>query len=166
MNKRLYIFVVGLFLLGAFLVSACAQPAQPAIVIGVNAPLTGDIPKVGEGSKFSAEMWLEDINAAGGLDVGGTKYPVELVIEDNESKAESATKANTKLITQDEVLVIVGPQSSKQAVPAGGVANDNETPMVSPWSTNPNTTCSRTISYSDATNTYNRSQKTSSKEKK
>jgi branched-chain amino acid transport system substrate-binding protein len=47
------------------------------------------------------------------------------------------------LITQDEVLVIVGPQSSKQAVPAGGVANDLETPMISPWSTNPNTTLDR-----------------------
>jgi branched-chain amino acid transport system substrate-binding protein len=47
------------------------------------------------------------------------------------------------MITQDEVLVIVGPQSSKQAVPAGGVANDNSCPMVSPWSTNPNTTLNR-----------------------
>jgi branched-chain amino acid transport system substrate-binding protein len=143
MNKRNLIILLSLILVGAFLASACAQAAQPAIVIGVNAPLTGDIPKVGEGTKFSAEMWLEDINAAGGLEVGGKMYPVELVIEDNESKAESATKANTKLITQDEVLVIVGPQSSKQAVPAGGVANDNETPMVSPWSTNPNTTLDR-----------------------
>ena len=143
MNKRSFMIITSLILIGAFVVSACAQAAQPAIVIGVNAPMTGDIPKVGEGTKFAAEMWLEDINAAGGLDVGGTKYPVELVIEDNESKAESATKANTKLITQDEVLVIVGPQSSKQAVPAGGVANDNETPMVSPWSTNPNTTMDR-----------------------
>lgn len=143
MNKRNLIILLSLILVGAFLASACAQAAEPAIVIGVNAPLTGDIPKVGEGTKFSAEMWLEDINAAGGLEVGGKMYPVELVIEDNESKAESATKANTKLITQDEVLVIVGPQSSKQAVPAGGVANDNETPMVSPWSTNPNTTLDR-----------------------
>jgi branched-chain amino acid transport system substrate-binding protein len=143
MNKRYLIFVLSLILVGAFLTSACGQAAQPAIVIGVNAPLTGDIPKVGEGTKFAAEMWLEDINAAGGLEVGGKKYPVQLAIEDNESKAESATKANTKLITQDEVLVIVGPQSSKQAVPAGGVANDNETPMVSPWSTNPNTTLDR-----------------------
>ena len=143
MNKRYLIFVLSLILVGAFLASACGQAAQPAIVIGVNAPLTGDIPKVGEGTKFAAEMWLEDINAAGGLEVGGKKYPVQLAIEDNESKAESATKANTKLITQDEVLVIVGPQSSKQAVPAGGVANDNETPMVSPWSTNPNTTLDR-----------------------
>jgi branched-chain amino acid transport system substrate-binding protein len=64
-------------------------------------------------------------------------------MEDNESKGESAAAANTKLITQDEVLLIVGPQSSKQAVPAGGVANDLETPMVSPWSTNPNTTLDR-----------------------
>ena len=127
----------------ALILGACAQPESETIVIGINAPMTGDIPKVGEGTKFAAEMWLEDINEAGGLEVGGKTYQVELVIEDNESKAESATKANTKMITQDEVLVIVGPQSSKQAVPAGGVANDNETPMVSPWSTNPNTTLDR-----------------------
>ncbi len=125
-------------------VSACGPAGAPATIkIGINAPLTGDIPKVGEGTKYAAEMWLEDINAAGGLEVGGKKYQVELIIEDNESKAESAAAVNQKLITQDEVLVIVGPQSSKQAVPAGGVANDNQTPMVSPWSTNPNTTLDR-----------------------
>jgi branched-chain amino acid transport system substrate-binding protein len=127
----------------AFILGACAEPESETITIGINTPMTGDIPKVGEGTKFAAEMWLEDINEAGGLEVGGKTYQVELVIEDNESKAESATKANTKMITQDEVLVIVGPQASKQAVPAGGVANDNETPMVSPWSTNPNTTLDR-----------------------
>jgi len=113
------------------------------IAIGINAPITGDIPKVGEGTKYAAQMWLEDINAAGGLDVGGKKYKVELVIEDNESKAESAVKAATKLITEDEVLAIIGPQASKQAVPAGEVCNNYQTPMISPWSTNPNTTKDR-----------------------
>jgi len=98
---------------------------------------------VGEGTKFAAEMWLEDINAAGGLQVGDKKYPVELVIEDNESKAESAVKVATKLITEDEVLAIVGPQSSKQAIPAGGKCNELKTPMISPWSTNPDTTKDR-----------------------
>ncbi|MFZ0241223.1 MAG: ABC transporter substrate-binding protein [Desulfobacterales bacterium] len=115
----------------------------PTIKIGVNAPITGDIPKVGEGTKYAAQMWLEDVNAAGGLTVGGKKYPVDLVIEDNESKAESAVKVNTKLITEDEVLMIVGPQSSKQAVPAGEVANNYSTPMITPWSTNPKTTADR-----------------------
>jgi branched-chain amino acid transport system substrate-binding protein len=136
-------FVVLLLLLAAVgMLSACAGAGAPdTIKIGINAPLTGDIPKVGEGTKFSAEMWLEDIG--GELEVGGKTYKVELVIEDNESKGESAAAVNSKLITQDEVLVIVGPQASKQAVPAGGVANDNKTPMVSPWSTNPNTTLDR-----------------------
>jgi branched-chain amino acid transport system substrate-binding protein len=117
--------------------------AEDTIRIGVNAPLTGDIPKVGEGTKYAAEMWLEDVNAAGGIDVGGKKYKVELIIEDNESKAESAVKANTKLITEDDVLAIVGPQSSKQAIPAGAKANELGTPMISPWSTNPDTTKDR-----------------------
>ena len=122
---------------------ACSPKEPPTIKIGINAPLTGDIPKVGEGTKFAAQMWLEDVNAAGGIVIGEKKYQVELIIEDNESKAESAVKANTKLITEDEVLAIVGPQSSKQAVPAGGKANELGTPMVSPWSTNPNTTKDR-----------------------
>jgi len=141
MRKGL-MFIVGVLAIG-LIVSPCAWGKAKTIKIGVNAPMTGDIPKVGEGSKFAAQMWLEDVEAAGGLEVGGKKYPVELVIEDNESKAESAVKVNTKMITEDEVLVIVGPQSSKQAVPAGDVANNWKTPMISPWSTNPDTTKDR-----------------------
>jgi len=133
--------IVSFFMAGGGMWAFAAGP--DAIRIGVNAPLTGDIPKVGEGTKYAAQMWLEDIDAAGGLEVGGKKYKVELVIEDNESKAESAVKANTKLITEDDVLAIVGPQSSKQAIPAGGKANELGTPMISPWSTNPDTTKDR-----------------------
>lgn len=123
--------------------ASCRSEQQKVIKIGVNAPVTGDIPKVGEGTKYAAQLWLEDANKAGGIEVGGVKYPVALVIEDSEAKAESAVKANTKLITQDEVLAIVGPQSSKEAIPAGAVANDRQTPMISPWSTNPDTTAGR-----------------------
>jgi len=137
MSKKVF----ALLIFTALALSACGGAAANTIKIGINAPLTGDIPKVGEGTKFAAEMWLEDIGSE--ISVGGKTYPVELVIEDNESKGESAAAVNTKLITQDEVLVIVGPQSSKQAVPAGGVANDLQTPMISPWSTNPNTTLNR-----------------------
>ncbi|VEN73943.1 Branched-chain amino acid ABC transporter substrate-binding protein [Candidatus Desulfarcum epimagneticum] len=127
----------------ALVCSSTGMARTPVIKIGINAPITGDYPKVGEGTKYAARMWLEDIKAAGGLEAGGVKYQVELVIEDNESKAESAVKVNAKMITEDEVLVIVGPQSSKQAIPAGGVANNWKTPMISPWSTNPDTTKDR-----------------------
>ncbi len=138
----LFIVAVSCIVLGLVFVS-CGPKAPESIKIGINAPMTGDIPKVGEGSKFAAQMWLDDVNAAGGIEVGGKKFKVEIVIEDNESKAESAVKVATKMITEDEVLVIVGPQSSKQAIPAGGVANNYKTPMISPWSTNPDTTKDR-----------------------
>jgi branched-chain amino acid transport system substrate-binding protein len=137
--KKGMLFIVSVLVV-VLALSPCAWSKAKKIVIGINAPMTGDIPKVGEGTKFAARMWLEDIKAAGGLEVGGKKYPVEIVIEDNESKAESAVKVSTKMITEDEVLVIVGPQSSKQAIPAGEIANNYGTPMISPWSTNPATT--------------------------
>ncbi len=140
--RKGWLFIISCLVIGLiFMPSAWCK--TKTIKVGINAPMTGDIPKVGEGTKFAAQMWLEDIKAAGGLEVGGKKYPVELVIEDNESKAESAVKVNTKMITEDEVMVIVGPQSSKQAIPAGEVANNYKTPMISPWSTNPDTTKDR-----------------------
>jgi branched-chain amino acid transport system substrate-binding protein len=140
------LFSITLILLAGVVVfsfSSCKKGSKNVIKIGINAPLTGDIPKVGESTKYAALMWMEDVNSAGGIKAGEKKLKVEVIIEDNEAKAESAVKANTKLITQDDVLVIVGPQASKQAVPAGGVANNYKTPMISPWSTNPDTTKNR-----------------------
>ncbi|MFV0347515.1 MAG: ABC transporter substrate-binding protein [Halodesulfovibrio sp.] len=125
------------------LLFAAQAIAADTIKIGFNIPLTGDIPKVGEASKFAAEMLKEDINGAGGLDVGGKKYMLDFIYEDNESKAESAVNVALKLIERDQVVAIVGPNSSKQAVPAGGTCDDNHTPMVTPWSTNPDTTLDR-----------------------
>ena len=141
MRKIAFLVAVAFVMVFAF--SGCGSDRETVIKVGINAPLTGDIPKVGEGTKYAAQMWLEDIEKAGGIEVGGEKYKVELVIEDNESKSDSAVKANTKMITQDDVLVIVGPQSSAQAVPAGEVANNYKTTMISPWSTNPATTLDR-----------------------
>lgn len=128
--------------LGVFALMGCSKDSD-TIKVGFNLELTGDIPKVGEASKFAAEMLKEDINAAGGLEVGGKKYKLEFVYQDNEAKAESAVNAALKLINQDNVVAIVGPNSSKQAIPAGATCNDSQVPMVTPWSTNPDTTKDR-----------------------
>jgi branched-chain amino acid transport system substrate-binding protein len=128
--------------LGSFALMGCGKDSD-TIKVGFNLELTGDIPKVGEASKFAAEMLKEDINAAGGLEVGGKKYKLEFVYQDNEAKAESAVNAALKLINQDNVVAIVGPNSSKQAIPAGATCNDSQVPMVTPWSTNPDTTKDR-----------------------
>ncbi len=114
--------------------------AGDTLKIGFSIPMTGDIPKVGESSKFAAEIYKGEVNGAGGLKVGDKSYKLEFIYEDDESKAESATSTVLKLITQDNVLAIIGPQTSKQAIPGGEIANTNKTPLISPWSTNPKTT--------------------------
>jgi len=123
--------------------SGSALAAEAPIKIGFPIPLTGEIPKVGESTKYAAELFREEINAKGGLEVGGKKYPLEFIYENNEARPETAVNVTLKLITRDNVLAIVGPQSSRQAVPAGAVADDNETPMITPWSTNPDATKNR-----------------------
>jgi branched-chain amino acid transport system substrate-binding protein len=164
MWKKGEIKFISLLVVVGLLLVACAQatpaPQEPAagettapepaasgegapIKIGLNIEVTGDIPKVGEHARVAAEMYAEEINAAGGVDIGGTMHPLELVAEDNNATAEGAASAANKLITQDQIHVMVGPNPSAAAVPAGEVANNLETPMISPWSTNPNTTLNR-----------------------
>ena len=142
-KKTVLIFISLVLMLIPSMLFAGGQSEEKVIKIGFNIPLTGDRPKVCEGTKFAAELIKEEINAAGGLEVDGEKYMLEFVYVDNELKAESAVQAAFKLIEQDRVLAIVGPDGSTQAIPAGQVANDNRTPLISPWSTNPNTTLDR-----------------------
>ncbi len=136
------LLIVALMLLVPLCIPAASWSAN-TIKVGFDIPLTGDIPKVGESSKFAAEILKAEINAAGGVKIGDKTYMLDFIYQDNESKAESATAAALKLITQDQVLAIIGPQASKQAIPAGQVCNDNKTPMISGWSTNPKTTENR-----------------------
>ncbi len=135
--------VLAILALTALLAVACGQSGPEKIKIGFNIPLTGDIPKVGEMSKQAGEMLMADINGAGGLEVGGKKYMLEFIYQDNEAKAESAVTAALKLIEKYQIIAMIGPQTTKQSVPAGQVANDNETVMISAWSTNPDTTLNR-----------------------
>jgi len=51
--------------------------------------------------------------------------------------------AALKLIEGEKVLAMVGPQGSGRAIPAGEIANNNKTVMISGWSTNPKTTQDR-----------------------
>ncbi len=113
---------------------------DPVIRIGLIAELTGDIPAVGASCKTAAEQAVEEVNKAGGLEVGGKKYKIDLVVQDNGSKADQAALCAQKLIAQERVLAIVGPNASLGAVPASSIAESSKTVLITPWSTNPKTT--------------------------
>ncbi len=117
-----------------------AWSAEKTLNLGVIAELTGDMPAVGASCRNAAEMAVKEINAAGGLQVGKEKMKVKLTVEDNAGKADQSAAAAQKLITQDEVLAIVGPNASRYAIPASEIAESSETVLITPWSTNPKTT--------------------------
>lgn len=133
---------LSLVLIVAFLLIGCTNAADQTIPVGLNLELTGAIPKVGEHSRAAAEMFVEQVNAAGGVTVGDSQHKLELIVEDNQGTADGATAAAEKLIGEN-VLVLVGPNASVAAVPAGEVANRLATTMISPWSTNTATTLGR-----------------------
>jgi len=123
------------------IISAAGCAGKPGeIKIGCNAELTGSIPVVGQSCKNAALMAVEEVNKAGGLEVSGKKYTITLQIEDNEDKAESAAAVAQKLINQSQVLAMIGPNASRNAIPAASIAEAAKVPMISPWSTNPKTT--------------------------
>ncbi len=140
MKKTAWVF--GLILLLSMLLSACGGADEQAktIKVGVVAELTGDIPAVGASCKNAAEMAVAEINDAGGLEVGGTKYMIDLSIEDNAGKADQSASAAQKLITQQNVVAIIGPNASRYAIPASEIAESSKVVLISPWSTNPKTT--------------------------
>jgi len=143
MTKKLLPIIINLIAIGALLLTACGEPKEETIKIGVITELTGEVPKVGEACQNSLTMFVEELNAAGGFEIGGKKYPVELVIEDGTSAPEGASSTASKLIEQDKVLAIIGPNRSMGAIPAGEIANNAGVVLISPWSTNPRTTKDR-----------------------
>jgi branched-chain amino acid transport system substrate-binding protein len=87
---------------------------------------------------------VKEINAAGGVEVGDARKKIELCLEDNGGKADQTASAAMKLITQQDVLAIIGPNASRYAIPAAEIAETSKTLLITPWSTNPKTTLDAT----------------------
>ncbi len=120
--------------LAVLLLAGCSKPPD-AINIGVNTELTGSIPIVGQSCRNAAEMAVDEINASGGVTVDGRKLPIRITVADNEDKAEAAAAVAQKFISEN-MLAMIGPNASRNAIPAAEVSEAGRLPMISPWSTN------------------------------
>lgn len=88
-------------------------PSGDPIVIGASLPLTGDFADTGVFVRDGYEAMVEYLNEQGGL----LGRPVELVVEDDASDPGQATSLLERLITVDEVDLVLGgyPGSSAAA---------------------------------------------------
>ncbi len=129
-----------LALAGALALLGCREQSADTVRIGVNAEITGDMPAVGASCRKAAELAANEVNAAGGILLDGKPCRVVLCVEDNAGKPDQSAAAVQKLISEDEVVAIVGPNASRYAIPAAEVAESSRTVLITPWSTNPKTT--------------------------
>jgi branched-chain amino acid transport system substrate-binding protein len=99
------------------------------IKVGAVVPLTGKYSGLGGQIKAGYELAVSTINAAGGVDVGGTKVPLELTVLDDES---DTTKNGQQLETLNSagVVAYLGGAGSDLHAAAAGTAEMNKIPYL------------------------------------
>lgn len=131
-----YSLVMSFLIIGALLFSGCTeQPASgnaDVIKIGVIASMSGPASTTGKDIWQSAELAAEEINAQGGVFVKelDKKIPIVLVQGDDESTREGGIKTVSKLITQENVDLLIGGYSSAVVSAHQAIVADNKVPYI------------------------------------
>lgn len=98
--------------------------AQTSVKIGYAISRTG--PNAG-GAAVSTipnyDLWVKEVNAAGGLKLGDKRVPIEIVQYDDRSSAEEAARALERLISQDKVDFILPPWGTGLNLAVGPILN-------------------------------------------
>jgi branched-chain amino acid transport system substrate-binding protein len=130
-----YVYVLALVFMCslAFLADRPAL-AQPKVVkVGNILPLSGPSASVGQQSKNSQDMAIEEINAAGGIkSLGGAK--ITMIYSDSESKPDKGVAEAERLINTEKVHVLTGCWNSAVTYPTTAVAERYGIPFIVPVS--------------------------------
>jgi len=110
------------------------------ILIGEYASLTGGTADFGKSSHEGLMLAVKEINAAGGVKLGGGRMPIHIITEDDKSDQTEAINAVQKLISRDKVVAIIGEVASSRSMAGAQVCQKEKIPMLSPASTNPDVT--------------------------
>ncbi|AZG09740.1 amino acid ABC transporter substrate-binding protein [Pigmentiphaga sp. H8] len=109
---------------------ASAAPAAPTIVLGASIQLTGPVANTGRYYRDAYQIAVDQINAAGGVKIGGVPHTLALKIYDNQSDVNLSVRQYTQLVTQDKVNLLLGPFASNFALADSAVAEKYKVPMV------------------------------------
>lgn len=99
---------LGLVVVAGLALSACgggAAPAGPSVPIVINVPV-GALPYIAKFSEQGAQLAADQINAAGGVKVGGTSYKIKLEVLDNQL-SPSASLDNVKKAVSDKAVAVI-----------------------------------------------------------
>jgi branched-chain amino acid transport system substrate-binding protein len=147
MRKR-YLSLISVIMIIMLMLTACGgsktatntttntAKTEEVIKIGWIGSLTGDQAVWGTCESNTVKMLIEELNANGGL--LGEK--VEGVYYDTKGDAAEAVNAVKRLISQDKVIAIIGPNASGQALAISSVLEQYKVPDIATVATNPKVT--------------------------
>ncbi len=104
--------------------------AQEVIRFGAPLPITGPLAPEAVKQQQGYDLWAEQANKAGGINVGGKKYKVEIVYADYQSNTPRSVQTTEQMITQDKVNFMFGPFGSGAAKAASTIAEKYKVPML------------------------------------
>ncbi|MFE7814132.1 branched-chain amino acid ABC transporter substrate-binding protein [Streptomyces sp. NPDC057433] len=145
MRQRSLIAVTAALAAGALTLTACGSRDEngggssdsgnggTTVVIGVDAPLTGDLSALGLGIKNSVDLAAKTANKE--KTVEGITFKVEAL--DDQAQPSSGQQNATKFVANDEVLGVVGPLNSSVGESMQKVLDDAKLVQVSPANTSP-----------------------------
>ena len=133
---RLACAVLGATLLSSVFAGCGSKESGDTIKVGANFELTGNVANYGNATIEGLQLAIDEANEAGGIN--GKK--IELVSVDDKSEAAESINAATKLISDDDVKVIVGPATTGLVLAETQTATDAKVPIIAPCATSPEAT--------------------------
>jgi branched-chain amino acid transport system substrate-binding protein len=121
----------------ALLTFTSAYAQDRPIKIGTPLALTGGLAEEGKKQATAYQVWLQRINAAGGIDVGGRKRKVELISYDYQTDGNRAQQLAEKLINDDKVDFMTAPFGSGHTKIVAVVAERYNMPIIAVASSEP-----------------------------
>ncbi|WP_256105770.1 branched-chain amino acid ABC transporter substrate-binding protein [Streptomyces sp. ODS05-4] len=144
MRQRSLFMLTAVLTTGALTLTACGSRDDNAgggseggggttVVIGVDAPLTGDLSALGLGIKNSVDLAAKQANKDKVVD--GVTFKVEAL--DDQAQPSSGQQNATKFVADKQVMGVVGPLNSSVAESMQKVFDDAKLAQVSPANTSP-----------------------------
>ncbi|MDH6207107.1 ABC transporter substrate-binding protein [Aurantimicrobium minutum] len=135
MKKRM-LTAAALVATSSLLLAGCAasggegDSAEP-IVIGTTLSLTGPLQAFGTNLEIGYETAIEEINAAGGIEVDGVQRPIELIVQDNASDGDKAAEQARSLVLDDGAVALLGAATPPITIPVSAAAEQLKVPVIS-----------------------------------
>lgn len=120
-------FIAGLaFIMGTVFYPVSSFSAEKVLKIGAIFPLSGKAATWGLAAQKAITIKQKEVNARGGLNVGGEKYQIEIIWEDDKYNAATGRMAVERLVNRDKVKFILGSQSAAVLLAAQPITEPNK----------------------------------------